>query len=149
MVKPLKLRVEGQAVNDPYARSYGLGIDQPLDRRFWETQPHKFRRYVGGFFIDDLDIPDTTKYVVVGVSAFIGYWIIRVYVDGKLIGEKPCAVPDAYPGSPGYPRFDIVAPPPPPPPAPKVGAAALISALAPVALGIALYVFSNIKFKGG
>jgi hypothetical protein len=106
----LKLRVEGEAVNDPYVRYYGLGIDQPLDRAFWSTQPHKVRDTVVGYFVDELDIPDTTTYVMVGISAYQGYWTIRVYVNDKLIGEKNCAIPDAYPGSPGYPRFDVAVP---------------------------------------
>jgi hypothetical protein len=139
-VNSLKLKVEGVAVNDPYLRTYGLGINQPLDRLFWQTQPHKVRNYVLGSFTDELDIPDTTSYVVVGVSAWVGYWKIKVYVNDKLIGEKNCAVPDAYQGSPGYPRFDIVT-------APKAGAVAALPVLAPMVLGLALLVPSAYKFK--
>lgn len=136
----MKLKVEGVAINDPYLRSYGLGINQPLDRLFWQTQPDKVRKYVLGSFADELDIPDTTSYVVVGVSAWVGYWKIKVYINDKLIGEKNCAVPDAYPGSPGYPRFDIVT-------APKAGAVAALPVLAPMVLGLTLFVPSVYKFK--
>lgn len=121
MVSSVKLRIEGYAVDDPWPRYYGVSVDEALDMRFWETQPGKVRKVVSQQFTDELEVPDTTQYIVVGVSAWVGYWTIRVYRDGSLIGESNCAVPDAYPGSPGYPRFSVaLVTPPIPTPVPTI-----------------------------
>lgn len=99
----MKLRIEAVAVGDPYARSYGLGVDQGLDIDFWTTQPHKVRKIVSPpSFVDEVEVPDATKYVVVGISAYVGRWHVKVYKNSELAGEGDVAVPDAYPESPGY-----------------------------------------------
>jgi len=111
----MRVRVEGQAVDDPYIRYYGLSIDKPLDTRFWETQPETIRNKVWNSFTDEVEVPDTTRYVVVGISAFTGRWHVRVYVNDELKAEGDVAVPGAYPGSPGYLKV-LIAPTIPLPP---------------------------------
>ena len=106
----MRLRVEGKAVGDPIARYYGLGIDQDLDVRFWETQIWTYRRIVFDYFVDELEVPDGTGFVVVGISATRGYWHVKVYAEGRLVGEGDVAVPGAYPGSPGYLKVKLPAP---------------------------------------
>jgi len=138
LVIGVKLTIIGMAIDDPWMRYYGLGIDQDLDPYFWRTQEHKIRKVVWGSFADELEVPDRTKYVVVGVSAWVGKWRVKVYVNDRLVAEGYVAVPDAYPGSPGYLKASLAAPPPTPPTPPAVARAPVVAVLGPVLLGSAM-----------
>jgi hypothetical protein len=130
----LRLRVEGKSY-DPYARYYGLGIDQELNPDFWVSQPHKVRMAVWGDFTDELDVPDRTSFVVVGTSSNAGYYYhIKVYANGRLVGE----------GDVDRRRFLRVefAPAPPAPGVPRIP----LTMVAPLAFGLALFIPSAYRF---
>jgi hypothetical protein len=83
--------VSGQSINDTVVqRAFGLTFDQPLPFNFWTALPGSSigTSYNGVFsFSQSYILLSGSHTLEVGVSAWVGYWRISVYVNGALVGQ--------------------------------------------------------------
>jgi len=49
--REVSIRIEANAVRDPYARFHGVAVDQELNTSFWITQPEKVIGVSGATFV--------------------------------------------------------------------------------------------------
>jgi len=92
--REVSIRIESNAVNDPYARYHGLGVDQELDPRFWETQPEKVAGVSAATFVYErkYTLSPFAKHMVVYATSgrYPDYfWNARIFADRILLAWGP------------------------------------------------------------
>jgi len=85
----LTIVIDSVDVSDGYYRYHGLKIDGPLPTNFWTDEPSTIigTSYGSFHYETTVTVSDGDHYIVYGVSAYMGVWHAKIYVNGNLVGE--------------------------------------------------------------
>lgn len=85
------IKVESTPIQDWYARYHGVSLDEPLDSRFWQTQPEKIIKTTGSAFTweQTYSLSSGEHYFVYAPSSYWPnyYWNTKIYVNGQLVAQ--------------------------------------------------------------
>jgi len=88
------IKIVANAVNDPYARTHGLGVDQELDPWFWVRQPEKVIGVSSATFVYErpYTLSPFTKHMVVYANSGEyprWYWNAKIFANRMLLAQGP------------------------------------------------------------
>jgi len=83
------ITISAVQINDTFQRQFGLTIDQPLPTTFWNTLPSSVIgiSYSPFNYANSYTLPYGSHSLEFGISAYSGYWQVKVYVNGVLAGQ--------------------------------------------------------------
>jgi len=89
LIPETEIIIESTAVGDTYGRFHGMTIDETLLTNFWIDQPSAVIGTASGsfYYVRRVSLGVGSHYVTYGVSAFVGHWHVKIYINGVLTGE--------------------------------------------------------------